>query len=238
MGLLKIRIASAPAKEVHVRGCEASPSGSEMRIEFGRSLEHLSGKLYALARPLLEELSCTKIKLVCLHVVGRWFKEAALLALGERETQRVNHTAGNFILDREDVFDLSVEPLRPQVVTIPRVDELNADADPAAGLPDAALKKRLHTKSSPNLARIDACSTKCEAGCSGGDVERADFGKRIQNFLCYAVAEVLLIAFGAEIGKRQHAKRANPLLSFLLRFVPLWDTLRRSAPTVVDCRNV
>src|SRR5207244_1507144 len=115
-----------------------------------------------------------KIKLVCLHVLRRHFKETALLSLGERETHRVNHTAGNFILDREDVFDLSVEPLRPQVVTIPRVDELDANADPVASLPDAALKKRLHTKSSSNLARIDACPTKCEAGCSGRYVECDD----------------------------------------------------------------
>src|SRR5438034_3080578 len=168
-------------------GCEASPSGREMRIEFYRSLEHLSGKLYALARPLLEELPCTKIKLVCLHVLRRRFKETALLALGERETQRFNDTAGNFILDREDVFDLSVEPLRPQVITVPRVDELHGDADPVASLSNAAFKKRLHTQSSSNLARIDACSTKCEAGCSSRDVECPDFGKRIQNLLCNTV---------------------------------------------------
>src|SRR6266496_3007527 len=174
VGLLKIRIASAPAKEVHMGGCEAGPSGSEMRIELNRSLEHLLGKLYALARPPLEELPCTKIKLVCLHVFRRCFKETGLLALGERETQRVNDTAGNFILDREDVFDLSVEPLRPQLVTIPRVDELDGDADTVVSFPDAALKQSVHTKSSPNFARIDACSTKCEAGCSGRDVECAD----------------------------------------------------------------
>src|SRR5947208_16505366 len=144
MGLLKIRVASAPAKEVHMGGCEASPSGREMRIEFYRSLEHLSGKLYALARPLLEELPCTKIKLVCLHVLRRRFKETALLALGERETQRVNDIAGNFILDREDVFDLFVEPMRPQLITIPRVDELDGNADAIPSLPNAALKKRLH----------------------------------------------------------------------------------------------
>jgi hypothetical protein len=192
-----------------------------MRIELDRSLEHLLGKLYALARPPLEELPCTKIKLVCLHVFRRCFKETGLLALGERETQRVNDTAGNFILDREDVFNLSVEPLRPQVVTIPRVDELDGDADAVPSPPDAALKKRIHTKSSPNLARIDACSTKCETGGSGRDVEGADFGKRIQNLLRYTVAEVFLIAFRAEIRKRQHAKRANPLLCFFLRFVPL-----------------
>src|SRR6266480_7144632 len=209
-------------------GCEARPSGSEMRIEFDRSLEHLLGKLYVLARPPLEELPCTKIKLVCLHVFRRCLKETGLLALSEQETQRVNDTAGNFILDREDVFDLSVEPLRPQVVTIPRVDELNADADPVASLPDAALKKRLDIKSPSNFARIDACSTKSEAGCPGRDVKRPDFGKRIQNFLCYTVAEVFLIAFGAEIRKRQDAKRPNPFLCLFLRFVPLRNTWRRS----------
>src|SRR6266513_4309921 len=238
MGLLKINIASARAKEVHLGGCKARPSGSEMRIEFDGLLEHLSGKFYALACPLLEEFPRTKIKLVCLHVLRRRFKETALLALGEREPQRVNHTAGNFILDREDVFDLSVEPLRPQLVTIPRIDELHSGADTVAGLADAALKKRLHTESSPNLARIDGCSTKCEAGCSGRDVEYADFGKRIQNLLCNTVAEIFLIAFGAEIRKRQHAKRANRFLSLLLGFVRLWNTLWRSDLTVFDYGDV
>src|SRR2546429_637534 len=151
---------------------------------------------------------------------------------------RVKHSAGNFIRDREDVFDLSVEPLRPQWVTVPRVNELDADADPVAGLPDAALKKRLDIKSPSNFARIDACSTKSEAGCPGRDVKRPDFGKRIQNFLCYTVAEVFLIAFGAEIRKRQNAKRANPFLCFFVRFVPPWNTLRRSERTIVDSGNV
>src|SRR6266516_1973695 len=70
VGVLKFRTASAPVKEVHVGSCEASPSGSKMRVEFDRPLEHLSGKLDALARPRLKEFSRTKIKLVCLHVVG------------------------------------------------------------------------------------------------------------------------------------------------------------------------
>src|SRR6266513_3689685 len=199
MGLLKIRIASAPAKEVHVGGCEARPSGSEMRIELDRSIEHLSGQFYVLARPPLEEFPCTKVKFVCLHAFGRCFEETGLLALGEREAERVNDTASNLVLDREDVFDVSVKSLRPRVVTIPRVDELDGDADAVPSPPDAALKKRIHTKLSSDLARIDACSTKCEAGCSGRDVEAADFGKRIQNLLCYTVAKVFLISLGAEI---------------------------------------
>src|SRR5439155_15215618 len=57
------------AKKVDVRGCEARPSGGEIWIEFDGSLEHLSGKLYALACPLLEEFPRPKIKLVCLHVL-------------------------------------------------------------------------------------------------------------------------------------------------------------------------
>src|SRR6266516_8075421 len=83
VGVLKFRAASAPVKEVHVGGCEASPSGSKMRIEFDRSLEHLSGKLDALACPPLEEFPRTKIKLICLDVFRRRFKETALLSLGE-----------------------------------------------------------------------------------------------------------------------------------------------------------
>jgi len=192
-----------------------------MRIEFDRSLEHLSRKLYALACPPLEEFPRTKIKLICLHVFRRRFKETTLLALGERKTQRVNDIAGNFILDREDVFDLFVEPMRLQLITIPRVDELDGDADAVPSSPDAALKKRIHTKSSPDLAHIDACSTKCKRGGSSCDVEGADFGKCIQNLFCYTVAEVFLIPFGAEIRKRQHAKGANPLVSFFQRFIPL-----------------
>src|SRR4029453_548171 len=161
-----------------------------------------------------------------------------LFVLTQRKTQGRNDTTRDLVLNSENINDLAIEPLRPKVVTVTGVDQLNTDSETLSYFPDAALKKSAHTKSSPNFARIHVCSAKCEAGCSGCDVETADLGKCIQNLLCYTVAEVFLISVRAEIHKRQHAKRANALFYFVLRFVPQWNSFLRSHPAFLDCDDV
>ena len=94
-----------------MRRRQTRPGASEIWIELSRALKHLSSELYVLARPFLEELASAQIEFVGLHVSGRPFNQIARLAVGQRELQRINDTTRDLILDREDVFDLAIEPL-------------------------------------------------------------------------------------------------------------------------------
>jgi hypothetical protein len=92
---------------------------------------------------------------------------------------------------------------------------LNADAQSVPSLADGSLEKSVDAKTSPDLARIHARSAKRKAGASSRDMETADLGQRVEDFLCYSVAEIFLIAFRAEISERQNGDRTNPRFSFL-----------------------
>ena len=55
--------------------------------------------------------------------------------------QRRDDGRGDLVLDREDVVELALATLRPDMGIIGGIDELHGDADAAAGFPDAALDR-------------------------------------------------------------------------------------------------
>ena len=99
------------------------------------------------------------------------------------------------------------------------VHELDDNAHTISRLADAAFKERLHTESLSNYACIHAGPPECKTGCPRRDVKAAYLGECVQNFLCYTVTEVFLVALSAEIRKWQYRDRANRLFSFLWRLL-------------------
>ena len=69
----------------------------------------------------------------------------ALVALGDRKSKGANDTAGDFVLDREDILDLAIEPFRPKMITVPCIDQLDSNAEAVSGFADAAFEERLDT---------------------------------------------------------------------------------------------
>ena len=92
-----------------------------------------------------------------------WFEETTFLPLGKRKSQRIEDIAGNFILNGEDVFDLAIEPLRPQLITVLRIDQLDGDSQSVSGFADAAVKERLNAETFTDLTSVHALSAKREA---------------------------------------------------------------------------
>ena len=89
-------------------------------------------------------LPATKIILIGLHVFGGRFFQRAPLVLTQNHAQRANDVPGNFILDPEDVLELSIVPLRPKMVTITYVDQLSGDSQSISRLTHAAFKNGLY----------------------------------------------------------------------------------------------
>ena len=86
-----------------------------------------------------------------------------LFALTGRKTQGPNDAIRDLILNGENVNDLAIEPLRPKLVTVTGVDQLNIDSETQSRFSDAALKQRLNAQASPNLARVEIQSSKSKA---------------------------------------------------------------------------
>src|SRR6266581_1362274 len=96
------------------------------------------------------------------------------------------------------------------MIAVLRIDQLDANAQPVPRLADASLEKCVDAKTPPDFARVHARSAKREAGCPSRDMETADLGQRVQDFLCYSVAEIFLIAFRLRSAKGKTAIERIP----------------------------
>ena len=76
------------------------------------------------------------------------FLRAQLQRLG------LGDTLGDFVLDLEDVLQVGVVLLRPQVIAVFDIDELGGDAQPAVGLLHAAFEDCVDGKLPADLADI------------------------------------------------------------------------------------
>src|SRR6476620_9617462 len=204
-----------PPTEIDISVSQARPGGSKFRIDFNRPFEHLSRELHVLTRPFMKVLTSPKIQFVRFDIRRGWLQEAEFLAFSKRQASRFQNASGDFVLDCEDIFNLSIKAFRPELVPVARVNELDADADALSSFSDTAVKKRLNAKTLPDLARIQADSAKCEAGCSGRNVETADLTEGVEDFFCNTITEVFLVAFRAEICERQDSDRADFFFSSL-----------------------
>jgi hypothetical protein len=111
------------------------------------------------------------------------------------------------VLNGEDVGQLPIEPLRPEVPAGGRVDELRGDPDPAAGLADAALEDMTHAEALADLADIDVLALEGEGRVAGDDEKLRQLRQRGDDVLGNAVSEIFLLGIAAHVGERQHGDR-------------------------------
>ena len=64
----------------------------------------------------------------------------------EPDRERLHCGGGNPLLDREDIVQHAVEALGPELCVDPRIDQLHADPELAAGPSDRAAQQVLHPK--------------------------------------------------------------------------------------------
>ncbi len=137
----------------------------EVGIFGGRPPEHLQRELDALALGLVEVLATAKVMLVGLDVGRGHLAHGPPGALIHLHLQRLNDAPGNLRLDREHVLQLPIVLPRPQMVAVGHVDELSRDADPVAGLANAALQNRVDVELAPD--RTHVLGVALESECRG-----------------------------------------------------------------------
>jgi hypothetical protein len=84
----------------------------------------------------------------------RLLHEAGLAAAGQRHPEALRDRLGDLILNFEDVLQLAVVPLGPDVKALRDIDELNRDPHPVTRSPNAALEDRGDVQRVADLTQI------------------------------------------------------------------------------------
>ena len=134
-----------------------------------------------------------------------------LVALGRpaSSNRSLDDGGGDFVLNGEDIGQLAIEALRPELVAAFGIDELRRDAHAIAGRANAAFEA-VPTR---NLLPISVTSRSWPRNAGrrpGNHAQTGDAREGVDDFLGDAVTEILVIPQRAQIGKRQDDDRGEP----------------------------
>ena len=121
--------------------------------------------------------------------------------------ERARHGAGDLVLHLEDVRQVAIVGLRPQVVAVGRANQLSADAQHLAALAHAALQHVGHPELAGDRADVFVLALERECRRAGDHPQVRAVRQALDQLLGQAVGEMLLVALLAHVGKRQHGDR-------------------------------
>jgi hypothetical protein len=165
----------------------------------------LDGVVQTVDRATVLELEAPKV--VVVRLGGRRSSPLALSRRKNAHLQRGHHGAGDLVLDGEDIGQVAVEGLRPELVAIRGVDQLRGDAQSGAGLADASFQDMGHVELLAHGSQILALALEVEGRRTRSDVQAGDLDQGVDDLLRHAVGEVLLIVLGAHVHEGQDGDR-------------------------------
>src|SRR5262245_24660173 len=176
-------------------------------IQIDRLPKELLGKFEVSARSAVEKVHASQVEIEGIRVSSITVPAPPELATHEPDLEGFNDAACDVVLDLEDIHKLPVVALGPELVAIPRIDQLNGDPQSSCCLSNAALQDRTHAQALSDLARVGRQPPELEARCARCDAQTANPRQAIEQLLCEPFTEVLLIALGADVRERQHRER-------------------------------
>src|SRR5215813_688083 len=100
---------------------------------------------------------------------------ALTFGAGQRRLDRRNDTRGDVVLHGEDIGQISVVTLGPEMGPGGYIDKLAADAHPLPGSAHATFEDITDAKVAANLLQVDGFSFVGECGIAGDDEKPAPF---------------------------------------------------------------
>jgi len=110
-------------------------------------------------------------------------------------------------LQGEQIADVAIEPLGPEVRTGFGIDQLGVDADLRARPLDASFENIAHPQLAADLFGIYWFALVAEGGVAGDHKAAPDARDIGRQVIGNAVGEVFLLRVVAEIGEREHDNR-------------------------------
>ena len=109
----------------------------------------------------------------------------------------------DLVLQREDVVEIAVVALGPDVIAVDAVDQLGGDAHAAAGFAHAAFQHVADLQLPRDLRDIDILALEWKAVLRAITDKRRDLGQIGDDVFADAVAEIFLLGIAAHIGEGQ-----------------------------------
>ena len=133
--------------------------------------------------------------------------DAGLLGGRQPDLERRHDLERDLVLDGEDVGELAVVAVGPEMPAGRRVDQLGGDAHPLAGAPHAALEHMADAQLPADHPEIDRLALVGEARVAGDDQQARHLAQIGDDVLADAVGEVLLLGVARHVVERQHRDR-------------------------------
>ena len=178
----------AVARLVGIRPRQSCPGQRVSRIERQRLLEVLDALRGVLARQALGQETTVEIEPMRFGIAGPAFGRNGQLgvhrvccrrigfAFHERQPQVLHYLVRNVVLHREDVLELAVIDLRPQVGVGRHANELGGDPYALARRAYAAFEDRRHIELFRNGRDVHVLALETERGRARGHAQAAHLG--------------------------------------------------------------
>ena len=122
----------------------------------------------------------------------------------QRDLELLDHVGRDLVLDREDVVELAVVGLRPQVRVGAGLDQLRRDPDRVARLAHRAFEHVRHVQRARDLRDSDFLALERERRGARRHLQLRNLRQQVQQFLRDAVGEVLVRLVLAHVDEWQH----------------------------------
>src|SRR5262249_17768556 len=167
------------------------------RIDLDRAAVHHLGLRDGITRAAAEQFARAQPGLIGLHVGGGAPAQPLHLALRQLDRERADDLLYHLVLRREDVREIAIESLGPEMPAAAGVNELRRDAHAIAGLADAALEHEANTQVAPDLLHFDRPTLVGEGGIARDDEQARDLREVGNQVFGHAVAEIFLLWISA-----------------------------------------
>ena len=176
-------------------------------VEGNRPFEAGDRRANHRGRPLVPQVPALEIEVVGERVGGGPRHRAAA---AQRRRHRGDDRLHHVVLHLENVGELAIVAIRPNVVAAVDRGEVHGETQLRAGAPHAALENGIDAELAPDLAHVEVAAAEAERRGPRGDAQPGKPGQGVDQILGQAVAEVLVLDAGAaEVDERQDRDRAR-----------------------------
>src|SRR5215207_1089849 len=156
----------------------------------------------ALSRVTVKGRHAAQVAVVGVQAFRRLALDSFDFRLFQLRPYRTHHARGHLVLQIEDIFNLAVETINPQVGTGRGIDELARNAHAVARLTYAAFENVAHPELASHLFYVDGPALVGEARIAGDHEQLPETRQRGDDLFHYTVGEIFLLRIPAHILKR------------------------------------
>ena len=151
-----------------------------------------------------ETIPSLQVELVRFQVAGRLLAHALLFVGAQSRFQCSRNAQRDIGLNREDVREITIVRLRPEMLVALRIDQLRDDAHAIAGAAHAPLEDRRSIQLRTDLAQAVLAFLERHDRGPRNHLETADLRQVGNDIFGDAVGEVLVLRIRAQVEERQY----------------------------------